>query len=319
MRIGIVVDSACDLPRDFLDTNGVRVMPITLRVGDLLIEDQRDPEATQAFYARHLDRKGEDFSESIPYSVEQIENLFLAQLVLDYDYVFCLTITGTRSPIFEHAQAASQAILGKYKAIRRQAGLPERFGLAVLSTRNLFTGQAVPVAEAVRLIRLGGTPSDIGRRLSHLIEHTHTYLVPADLFHIYKRASKKGDTSLGWSGYTLGSWLDIKPILHCHRDVTTTVDKVRGFETGVESLFSRAEQQIRLGLDAPSVCISYGGEPERVEAFPGYARFAEVADDHAVQILISPMSKTAAVNVGPGALSLAFAASRHRPQQGKIQ
>ena len=65
--------------------------------------------------------------------------------MLDYDYVFCLTITSTRSPIFDHAMQASRAILTKYKAIRRDAGMEERFGLAVFSTRNLFSGQAVPV------------------------------------------------------------------------------------------------------------------------------------------------------------------------------
>jgi fatty acid-binding protein DegV len=243
MRIGIVVDSACDLPREFLDQHGVLIMPITLRIGDALIEDRRHPEETQAFYARHLDRKSEDFAESIPYSVAQIERLFLERLVLDYDYVFCLTITSTRSPIFDHAMQASRAILTKYKAIRREAGMEERFGLAVFSTRNLFTGQAVPVAEAVRLIRLGGLPSEIGARLKQLIDETHTYLVPADLFHIYKRASKKGDTSLGWSSYTLGTWLDVKPILHCHRDVTTTVDKVRGF-------YGRCRATVRQGGQA---------------------------------------------------------------------
>lgn len=318
MRIGVVVDSACDLPRDFLDANGVLVMPISLRIGDLLIEDRRDPAETQAFYARHLDRKGEDFAESIPYSVEQIEQLFLEKLVLDYDYVFCLTITGTRSPIFAHAQAASQSILGKYKAIRRKAGLSERFGLAVLSTRNLFTGQAIPVAEAVRLIRLGGSPSEIGVRLCDLIDNTHTYLVPADLFHIYKRASKKGDTSINWGSYTLGSWLDVKPILHCHCDVTSTLAKVRGFQAGVEQIFATAIRRIQDGIDAPSICISYGGEPDEVRQWPAYARLAAQAEAHAVQILISPMSKTAAVNVGPGALSLAFAASGHCPQQGRV-
>lgn len=313
MRIGIVVDSACDLPREFLVEHGVVVMPITLRIGQALIEDRRDPRETQHFYATHLDRKSEDFAESIPYSVAQIEQLFLERLVLDYDYVFCLTITSTRSPIFDHAMQASRAILTKYKEIRRQAGVPERFGLAVLSTRNLFTGQAVPVAEAVRLIRQGGAPSEIGERLRQLIERTHTYLVPSDLFHIYKRASKKGDTSIGWGTYKVGSWLDVKPILHCHRDVTATVDKVRGFETGVTRLFEQAARQVAQGLDTPHVCISYGGEPAEVPKLPGYDWLARSATEHGVDILISPMSKTAAVNVGPGALSLAFAAD-HRVQ-----
>lgn len=310
MRIGIVVDSACDLPQDFLRDNGVIVMPITLRIGKHLVEDRRDPRETQVFYAKHLDRKSEDFAESIPYSPEQIEALFLERLVLDFDYVFCLTITSTRSPIFDHAMQAARAILRKYKDVRRQAGLGERFGLAVQSTRNLFTGQAVPVAEAVRLIRLGGTPSEIGARLSQIIENTHTYMVPADLFHIYKRASKKGDTSITWGSYTLGSWLDVKPILYCNRDTTSTVDKVRGFEVGVEKLFDMAVRRIEAGLDAPQICVSYGGEPEAVTGLPGYARLARVADENGASLLIAPMSKTAAVNVGPGALSLAFAAKQ---------
>ena len=44
----------------------------------------------------------------------------------------------------------------------------------------------------------------------------------------------------------------------------------------------------------------------------GYARLAKAAEDNGVQIHVSPMSKTAAVNVGPGALSLAFAAKGHQ-------
>ena len=309
MRIGVVVDSCCDLPKEFIDANGVIVMPITLRIGETLIEDRRDPAETHAFYATHLDRKSEDFAESIPYSVQQIEQLFLERLVLDFDYVFCLTITSGRSPIYDHAMQASRAILTKYKEIRRKAGIPERFGLAVLSSRNLFAGQGVLAAEAIRLIRAGGTPSEIGARLRHLVEQTHTYMVPADLFHIYKRASKKGDKSIGWGSYTLGSMLDVKPILYCHQDNTGPVDKVRGFETGVERLFSRAAERVRRGLNSPYICISYGGPLEHVARFPGYTDLEQSARERDVEILISPMSKTAAVNVGPGAVALAFVAS----------
>ena len=309
MRIGIVVDSCCDLPKSFIDEHKIVVMPITLRVGEYLIEDKRDPVETQSFYTKHLDRKSEDFAESIPYSVQQIERLFLDQLVIDYDYVFCLTITSGRSAIYDHAMQASRTILTKYRDVRRQAGVPERFGLAVVSSRNMFAGQGLQAAEAVRLIRQGGTPSEIGSRLRSLVDITHTYMVPADLFHIYKRASKKGDKSIGWGSYTLGSMLDVKPILYCHQDQTGPVDKVRGFDTGVERLFSRAADRIRRGLEVPFVCISYGGQLADVAKLPGYALLEQAAKEANVEILLSPMSKTAAVNVGPGAVSLAFAAS----------
>jgi len=234
--------------------------------------------------------------------------LFLEQLVLDFDYVFCLTITSTRSAIFDNAMQASRSILTQYKAIRREAGIPERFGLAVLSTRNLFTGQAVPVVEVVRMIRQGGTPSEIGERLQSLINQTHAYLVPADLFYIYKRASKKGDSSLSWGSYTLGSWLDVKPIIHCNQDVTDTVDRVRGYEAAVEKMFSMATRRVQAGLLAPCVCLSYGGDLEVVSRMPGYQQLAQAVADNGATLLLAPMSTTTVINVGPGALALGLAA-----------
>lgn len=308
MRIGVLVDSTCDLPKSFIEAHGIVVMPITLRIGGKVIEDRRDPDETHAFYTRHLDNKSEDFAESIPYSAEQIERLFLDRLVLDYDYVFCLTVTAGRSAIYDNAMKASRAILTQYKDVRRRAGVPERFGLAVLSSRSMFTGQAVQAAEAIRLIRQGGTPSEIGTRLRQLIDRTHTYLVPSDLFHIYKRASKKGEKSIGWASYTLGSMLDVKPILYCNQDRTGPLAKVRGFEAGVEKLFANAESRVHEGLDAPFLCISYGGPLEQLHRFSGYDALVATAKAAGVEVLVSPMSKTAAVNVGPGAVSLAFAA-----------
>lgn len=309
MRIGVLVDSCCDLPKSFIDAHGIVVMPITLRIGHSLIEDSRDPAETLAFYETQIDRNGEDFSESIPYSTEQIERLFLERLVLDFDYVFCLTITSLRSQIYDNAMKASRTILTKYKQVRRDAGVSERFGLAVVSSRNMFTGQAILAAEAIRLIRNGATPSEIGARLREIVDVTHAYLLPTDLFHIYKRASKKGDKSIGWGSYVVGSMLDVKPILHVNQDTTTPVAKVRGFEAGTEKLFGNATARVRSGLEVPFVSVSYGGPLENLPTFPGYNDLLRAATECGVEVLISPMSKTAAVNVGPGAVSVAFAAA----------
>ncbi|HJW03555.1 MAG TPA: DegV family protein, partial [Azospira sp.] len=60
MRIGIIVDSCCDLPRQFLDQHEIVVLPIGLRIGGAVIRDRRDPEETHRFYATHVDRKSED-------------------------------------------------------------------------------------------------------------------------------------------------------------------------------------------------------------------------------------------------------------------
>ena len=231
--------------------------------------------------------------------------------MLEYDHVFCLTITSARSLIYDHANKASLNIIGRYKERRRQAGLAGPFSVGVINSRTMFTGQGVQAAEVVRLIRQGGTPSQIGARIRQLTEETYAFLMPADLFHVYKRASKRGDKSINWGTYQLGQMLDVKPILCSHRDQTGPVGKVRGFDTGVEKLFKNTADQIRKGLKAPQVCISYGGNPEQVKAMPGYAELDSAARANGTDIMTSVMSMTAAVNVGSGALSVAYAAGPH--------
>ena len=52
MRIGLVVDSACDLPLEYLQRNEVTVLPITVRIGDAVLADHRDEQATLEFLQR---------------------------------------------------------------------------------------------------------------------------------------------------------------------------------------------------------------------------------------------------------------------------
>ncbi len=58
MRIGILVDSTCDLPEADFAQHNIRVMPISIRLGDELLVDERDAAATQHFYAEQIDTKG---------------------------------------------------------------------------------------------------------------------------------------------------------------------------------------------------------------------------------------------------------------------
>jgi len=99
MRIGLVVDSACDLPQDFCRQHKIVILPVTIHVGKEEFIDRRDPEATLEFYRRHLTNVAH--AETAPLSVAQIKDLFLERLVLEYDFVFCLTVASSRSPIFE--------------------------------------------------------------------------------------------------------------------------------------------------------------------------------------------------------------------------
>ncbi|MBN8214547.1 MAG: DegV family protein [Xanthomonadales bacterium] len=310
MRIGLVVDSACDLPGSFIERNRIEILPITVKIGEAVLADHRNEQATLEFLHSHVASRGAE-AETMPFSVNQIRDLFLRKLVIDYDYVFCLTITKTRSPIHDNATQASFVILNDYRPMRSAAGHQSPFALRVVDTQSLFAGQGVTAVEAVRMIQAGEGVAKIRARLDNLAINTHAYMVPRDLMYLRSRAKTKGDKSVSLFSATLGSALDIKPVLYCNRGETRPVAKIRGFDTAVRRLFAFASERVTAGLMTQTLCMSYGGELEEMRLLPGYTELTDVCRTHGVEVFESVMSLTGMVNVGKGSLVIGFAAEAH--------
>ena len=49
MRIGIVADSACDIPADFIERENITILPVTIQIGQAVLADTRNDEATMTF------------------------------------------------------------------------------------------------------------------------------------------------------------------------------------------------------------------------------------------------------------------------------
>ena len=310
MRIGLVVDSACDLPGQYFRDHAITLLPVTVNIGEDVLVDMRNEQETLQFLQSHIAERGAE-AETSAFSVQQIRELFLGRLVIDYDYVFCLTTTRTRSPIHENATQASFAILNEYRPIRAAAGHDTPFALRVVDSQNVFAGQGVGAVEAVRLIEGGEGAAKIRARLEYLALHTHAYMVAPDLHYLRARVRKRGDRSVSLMSATLGSALDIKPILHCNRGETGPVAKVKGLQNACERLFRFAGERVRAGLLTPTLCLGYGGELAEMRALPGYEDLREACAAHNVELFETVMGLTGMVNVGKGALVAGFAAEPH--------
>ena len=308
MRIGIVVDAACDLPHRFIDDNQITVLPSTVRIDEHTFIDARDPAAMESYYQGEVGERG--YAAKIePLSVDAIRELFLGRLVRDYDAVFCLTMASGRSPVFANATQASFAILSSYREIRQASGNNSPFLMRVLDTRSLFAGQGISAVEATRMIAADASPGHIRERLSELSAQTYAYTLPRDLQYLRARGRKKGDRGVGLLSATLGSTLGIKPILQCFHGGTRPVAKARGFEQGAEMMFRHVRAAIERGLLVPALCISYGGRLPELEALPGYRVLVDACAEHEVTLYQSVMSITGMVDVGTGAVSLGYAAA----------
>ncbi|HSN38984.1 MAG TPA: DegV family protein, partial [Burkholderiales bacterium] len=282
--MGLSIDAACDVSQAFLEQHNIAVMPITVRVDSETFMDDRSPGELQRFIERRLGSRSHS-AETEPCPIEEIRKLFLERLVLEQDCVFCLTITATRSPINEHVNKASFAILKNYRQVREQARVPGPFMMRVIDTRNIFAGAAPAIYAASRMIAAGEPPAAIRERLLHIADHSYGYMLPRDLYYLRARAKKKNDRSVSLVTAMLGSALDIKPILRCFRGETGPVGKVRGFEQGAEALFQYAARRVRDGLLVPVVCVSYGGDLAVLTALPGYVGLREACAECGVELM----------------------------------
>jgi DegV family protein with EDD domain len=307
MRVGIAIDVSTDVSQRFVADHNIHVLPSTIHMGDASVVYDRDQERGLAFYREHLAEKGVD-AETTPFTVGEIEELFLKKLVLEYDYVFLITLTATRSQTFDNAHKASFTVLQSYHQIRSAARVPGPFALRVVDSQSLFTGPGVLAWETVRMVEDRRSPVDIRKRLDDLVPHLYAYLVPNDLYYMRARAAKRGDHSVGPLAYLVGSALDLKPLIQAHGGETRAVRRVRHFDAAVLTLFQHGAERIRQGLLVPMIGVSYGGDPAEIEKMPGYDELATTARERGVELMTSMMSPAAAVNVGGGGITLAYCA-----------
>ena len=311
MRIGIVVDSACDVPPDFIEREQITILPVTVQIGSAVLADMRNEQATLNFLTGDTAAQAYN-ADTTPYTVQQVHDLFLSKLVLDYDYVFCITTTRSRSGIFDNAQQASFTILNEYKPVRAAAGLTTPFSLRVIDSQNVFAAVGVLAVEAARLRAAGEGAPKIRARLENLALYTQGYMVPPDLHYLRNRIKKRGDKSVSFFSAALGTALDIKPVLHCNRGDTAPVAKVKGFENAAEKLFNFAGSQIRAGLMTPTMSLSYGGELGEMRALPGYDDLRVTCASYNIELFESVMSLSGMVNVGKGAVVVGFGAEARK-------
>lgn len=309
-RTAIVVDASCDLPPAFYDQPGVVVLPTTVRIGAHEYIDNHSQQATARFLAEGLGIASAN-AETHPYSIDEIRALFLERLVLDYDSVYCLTVSAKRSQIHDNASRASLSILNDSREIRRTAGIARPLLLRVIDTKNLFAGQGIAALDLADMIERGTPPHQITQRLFKLVESTYGYFVPDDLYYLRNRARKRGDKSVGLFGTMIGKALDIRPVVRASMGITEPVAKSRGRDETVRKLFHFVGQRVLAGLMTPHVNLSYGGDLDELHAFPGYEELAVLCASKGVTLHESIMGITGCVNVGPRGVAIGFAGPPH--------
>lgn len=309
-RIGIIVDASCDVPDSFLQDPDVSVIPIPLRIGNQTYVDQQDPDATRRYMRENANGEGAS-GQSVPLDADALQQLFLERFAMDYDSVYCFTITQTRSPIFE---AANQGLMQAQAAIRAQrqaAGIQRPFQFRVLDTKQMFAGSGVAPLALWDMLKDGKDAKQIRESLFRVIDSTYAYSVPDDLAYARARSRVRGDRSISMFAAMIGGALDLKPVIRVHQGETERLAKYRGRGEAWGRLFGLTGRLVRRGLIVPHVVVSYAGALDDVLQNPDYAELRQQCAVEGVQLHTLTMSITGMMNFGPGGIVIGLAAPEH--------
>lgn len=310
MRVGLIVDSACDLPHEFFRKNDLFLLPATAVIDGESYVDDYDPVKTQEFYKKGLLQKGHR-AETRPFTPNQIHDLFMEKIVTQFDVAFCETVARSRSLVYQNATEAMNSVMANYEPARVASGRPGKFSMRVIDSRQLFAGQGLLAAYTLKLFEQNLSKNALRNKVEKFSETIHTCMVPHDLHYIRERGKLRGDTSVSALAVFMGKALNITPIIFGRGAENKPVAKPRGFEAAVEHVMKYAVARVEAGLLTPYVALSCALSWAEIEDLPGLNQLRSACERNGVELLLSQMGITSSIYMGPGSLCLALAAEPH--------
>ncbi|MES2672718.1 MAG: DegV family protein [Pseudomonadota bacterium] len=309
-RTCIAVDSTCDLPAKFIQQHNIEVLPIYINYDGGQAMDYRDPNTMLHFYKNHSKAQF-GLAQSDPLSVNDMTHILKERLLPKYDLVQVITINSKKSEVYNRVSEAALINEPKFREMEKTEGRTP-FRIRLYDSMSMFTGHALLVYELVKKIHVENVPlSKAIRVIDTKRDEVYGYLIPNDLSYMRdRRHLRKGDNNISWINFKLASMLNVRPIVQLHRGATDKIGTGKGFLGALENLFEHVRKQIKQGLTSDVIAMSYGGLLEEIKDEWIMVDFREFCKQHNIKTMLSMMSMTGAINVGPKSFALSFATDK---------
>ena len=191
MRIGVVTDSACDLPSELARQLDVAVVPLDVRLGNAPTEEVRVLEPAEFW---KLAARTPELPETSAPSPGAFVEAFLSCRDAGAEAVICITISSALSATYEAARSAATAVAADIR-------------VEVVDSRNATMGEGLLVIEAAELAR-GELPFDaILEQVRAAVPQIHVFGT-LDTLDNLRRGGR-----IGTAQALIGTMLQVKPVV----------------------------------------------------------------------------------------------------------
>ncbi len=219
-RVGIVTDSACDLPQELADRWGIEIVPLSIRFGDEELID-REQLSTSEFWSRCA--QSSELPATAAPSPGRFEQAYRRLAEGGATGIVAITLSGALSATHQSAELAARSVADE--------GLDVR----VVDSRSVTLGLGTIALGCAERAAEGATPDEIVVLAEDLAARTRVFGALDTLENL-----KKGGR-IGNAKALLATALSIKPIIEVENGVVEQRGKQRTRSKAIADLVERVK------------------------------------------------------------------------------
>jgi fatty acid kinase fatty acid binding subunit len=220
MGVRVVTDSACDLPDDLIERDGIEVVPLTIRFGKEELVDRKEL-STDEFWRRLAE--SDVLPETSAPSAGAFEAAFRRLIGDGATGIICINLSSKLSATMQSAQVAAQAV---------QADCP----VVVVDSLMVSMGLGSLCLTAARRAADGDSLESIVANVTDRRNRSKLYGA-LDTLEFLKKGGRVGNARA-----LLGSMLAIKPVLEVRDGEVEEAGKVRTRSKALRLLVDRVKE-----------------------------------------------------------------------------
>ncbi|GGX59977.1 DegV family protein [Saccharospirillum salsuginis] len=308
MYLTLLTDATCDLPSSVITRFEAKVLPTILeplnRSDGTLWVDDRSHKHTQAVYHRMTESKDKPWR-----SLGGDTDAFILNLtdhwIYHSDSLQVITPAQAWSPTHQKLRESSFVVQPELDQRREAANLKGHYRVRLLDSGQLYAGYGLVMHETMDLHREHKVSIDKLRKpLDAFRKRVQMLYSCPDPGRLHRLKDPRFET-LGWlkqQQLRLGG----TPIFSLHDDQHNLIERAPRKQS-VDHLLNRILEELEeRRITYRVVNVSYAGPLAEVRTRPLFRKLHEVVLHQGGHVWLSTMSATSAVELGRGALSVAF-------------
>lgn len=243
METKIIVDSACDLPKEILDEYGIEVLPFNIHIENKSYKDDLEITVDELYNALREDK----LPKTSQISPEDVQRVFNKNTEAGNDIIY-ISFSSKMSGAYQLAKWIAEEVKSEYSNIK----------IDVLDSKAGSVATGIIAYKAALLLKEGKNRDFIVKKIKFWADHIEHIFMLDDL----KTLERGGRISKTKS--FIGNILNIKPILNVNNGKIELLQKARGTKKAINKMIEYVKDK-SYDLRTQLIGIAHADDLEQAE------------------------------------------------------